>query len=1343
MEQGNSMNTGYGQSADIMSTFIQQLNGSFKRLEDELRAVVTSMGGQQKLIQQLVDATKKSNKELDNLSETSDDFLRSFNRSLKDDSKYDPKKIISTLLNDIEKQIKSSSIEKTRLTSSQTIGRPGSLANVKTQETSKEYSRYIEALNSLSEEIKNMSQQGTYFSSQVDALKIVQNTLSKDLKERQTLQQKLNAGTATESDKQRMQDLNKEIQKNTETQKQTESELEGLIKEVSDKIKAQQDATREAIDNIKDSFEDLEKLNDIKDSRLAEVAKFSPIFARMLEKQEKQSYNDQFREAVNNATAVIDKTIKTLEERISTAQGEEKEELEQQLKSARKQESYLKNMNSSMKTGLKDAWVGFARSSAGAVLNVVSGAINGLIDSLENRYLDTYSEGFDRVYSSIENTRNSISARLKLDQGGFEDIQKDIKQEIDTMGISGSISLVDVNDALVALSSAGVTDQETLKALAIESAKLAASGSSINLQNEETITNLLAQIGENQRNGLSKQDAISAALEPFDSLEGTIQSLREEYGQDIALVNGGIDAIINEQMTQGRTLGLTNEQIAQNLRDAVVAATSLQSYAIDPTLLQNMVKDLRNADVSNLTAAQAVMYERGLDIENLGNLSIPEQYDKVLSVLSDAMANASEMEMQPVLQAYGISMTTDEAINVQKHLSDIQTSATKDLMESSEAWMKKIDEDLKKGTYMSRTEQVNTEYENKMTDTALFAEQYYEGGEMVRKQIDNISTGVKTIVQLLETAIIASGSSMFKGLFGGGGAGAEGSGGYSYGGVSYGTNNMSFGKGMLKNLNSPVGASGGSGNWMADFATGAKGTTAGKIGRGLSIGVGALETGYGFVQSLRRDENGDIEWTQTTNEFLSNKNTWKGIGTAVAGAVGGPVAGAIVGELMGASAELGKKWGESWKTQAEIEAEAEAKTIKKYQDAADDQLQAATEALDAAKQQKEAAQTMSDAQKRSELIKTYGLSYSDVKGMSSEELSNKLDELTSAKEAEKEAEVVSASMVDKYSDAAGRVQNLETPVETYDRRTNQYTTAPKIGAISYIDWSGEGSKRKEGFASLQGEKALIDVLGNDEQGNSLLYQMSSDIEDIQRINPEKSTQDILKEWFPDADESVISNIDYFVTTIMPERKKKYDVANETFHNRWKEASKLAKTQDPEDIYWAYVNELDPLKYPNASKLSRSVVEDPSNWNDELNMPNLDTGGGSYNELAYVDKFKSGIADVPYDGYPAVLHTGERVLTKREAEVYNSIVPDIVEAVTTDNYFKTDRSSSNVMSTNIYGNDELKTEISDQTNSLTSVLNKILEILQSLQRTTQIRVASGINPSILSMNSNVTQITTSS
>ena len=63
MEQGNSMNTGYGQSADIMSAFIQQLNSSFKGLEDDLRAVVNSMGGQQKLIQQLVEATKRSNKE--------------------------------------------------------------------------------------------------------------------------------------------------------------------------------------------------------------------------------------------------------------------------------------------------------------------------------------------------------------------------------------------------------------------------------------------------------------------------------------------------------------------------------------------------------------------------------------------------------------------------------------------------------------------------------------------------------------------------------------------------------------------------------------------------------------------------------------------------------------------------------------------------------------------------------------------------------------------------------------------------------------------------------------------------------------------------------------------------------------------------------------------------------------------------------------------------------------------------------------------------------------------------------------------------------------------------------
>ena len=142
-------------------------------------------------------------------------------------------------------------------------------------------------------------------------------------------------------------------------------------------------------------------------------------------------------------------------------------------------------------------------------------------------------------------------------------------------------------------------------------------------------------------------------------------------------------------------------------------------------------------------------------------------------------------------------------------------------------------------------------------------------------------------------------------------------------------------------------------------------------------------------------------------------------------------------------------------------------------------------------------------------------------------------------------------------------------------------------------------------------------------------------------------------------------------------------------------------------------------------------------------PNLPYGTNhEFYTSAYMGKFKSGLTRVPSNNYTAVLHEGERILTKREAEVYNNIIPDIVEAATTEQYFRTDRSSSNVMNTNVYGSSdsELHKDITDQTSSLTDVLNKILEALRSIMVTSSLK--SGINRNILAMNSDVVQVNTS-
>lgn len=1316
-DQGNAMNQGYQNSgmADVFSGIVNQLNTTLGSIESQMKNMVSATEKQNKSIDQLLRSSKDQSKDFDRFARSNDDFLRNFTRSQRQQNSKTNTDKIKDLAN-----ILAEKIDKSNASIIKNMAQTGKKGSIESASSSD----FIRVQTQYSKEIKNLLSelQKTTYEQQKRASEIKKEEAFVN-REYAEIVNKISKGNFTKSDIDRYNELYTKKASYPDQIKEVETAISKILDDIKQRFEDISEDTSKQADKLRETYEFLEEVQRGTREGLSDLAQLSPSFARKLQKQEKEKESDQYSEAIQKAENVLNESIKRLTEKLEETSGEDQELIKKQIKKLEEQKKYLKNISP-----LRDTWATFAKGLGTTALSMASKSIEGLISGFGNRYLDSYTEAFQRVYDSIEKTRNDISARLKMDQGGFDDLQNEIQKEIEVLGLQGSISPVDVNEAIVALASAGITDKEMLREIAIQSAKLQASGSAINLQNEGTLTNLVAQITENQRVGMSKDEAISTALGTFNTLDATIQALQEQYGNSIAFVNGGVDTLINTITTMDQSLGKSNDEIRKDLQDAFAMSASLQQYGISPDLITQTVKDLANADVSNLSSPmQKWLFQQGINPEGMKGLSYGEIQERVLDSFTTAIGSANDFELTTLANAWGIQGNPEDLRKLIHHNGEIQTKLTEDQTEKTEYWLSKIDQDLMEGKYLSKTEQVNTAAENTMTDLAQNAQHLYEGDQLFQSQMSALKTGVEEIVKLLEVAIFASGKQL---LFGGGKVagvpGAEG----EVGGAS-GT-----GYSLLK---SPVGTP--TGTVLGDFATGAD-TKAGFAGKAFGVGVGAFEIGHSAISNIQKDEQGNVLGFQTAAEIIEDDETWKGIGMTVGSIAGGPIAGYIVGELMSWGAKFGKKWGESWKTQAEIEAEAEAETIKKYQDAADDQLQAASAALDAAKQQKEAAQMMSDSQKRSELIKTYGLNYSDVKGMSSEELSNKLDELTSAKEAEAEAEVVSASMVGKYSEAAGRVEYLETPVTTYDRRTSQYTEAPKIGAVSYIDWSGEGSKRKEGFASLQGEKALIDVLGNDEKGNSLLYQMSSDIEDIQRINPEKSTQDILKEWFPDADESVISNIDYFVTTIMPQRKKKYDVANETFHNRWKEASKLAKTQDPEDIYWAYVNELDHLKYPNASKLSRSVVEDPANWNKELNMPNLDTGGGSYNEMAYVDKFKSGLANVPYDGYPAVLHTGERVLTKREAEVYNSIVPDIVEAATSEQYYNSDNSTANTMN-NIYSNGEIKDAVSNQTNSLTAILSKILLTLQNMNRSAYIRATSpSINYNSTHMNSDVTQLTTS-
>lgn len=1342
LNQGTSMNTGYNNYTDIMSVFTKQLKDSFASLETTLKGISQSVGGQKQLLEDIFKNSKNSSKDFERFTRSNDDFLRNFIRTEKRPDTYNVNKELKKLLESMTSQLKSASTSRLINESRKSTDVRSGLDNVKISETSKIYQNYEKVLESLISELKTVSGNKSHFGSLSSGIQINQDSLQGYQNQLKTLTEKLNSGTATDQDKQLILELNKKIESTSSQLDSDIEEIKAILKDFEDRFKENGSQTRESLNAISESFEDLERLQSVTDEKLAKVAELSPSFANLLKKQQKQSYNEQFTEVVSNAKTVLEKTIQTLQERISSAQGEEKETLEKQLKIAKQQEKHLNNMDNSVKSGLKSVWGGFAKSSAGVLLNTFSGLITGFVDGLQNRYLDTYVEGFDRVYGSIENTRNSISARLKLDQGGFEDIQQSIKNEIDARGLSGSLSLVDINDALVALSSAGITDKTTLQELAIESAKLTAQGSSINLQNEETITNLLAQINRNQQQGMDRQSALDSAVSMLDSLDSTVQMLRDEYGQDIALVNGGIDTIINEQLSRGKAFNLTNEQVSQNLQEAIIAATSLQSYAIDPQTLSNIERELLNLDITNASPFQQVLFEQyGLDPANLGNLSVAEQNERVLQWLQEIGQSASTLnELAPVLSAYGISnYTPEEFMNIVRNASNIQVRATKDQTDAIDDLTKKVQEDLSRGTYMSATERVNTEYENKMTSMAIKAEQYYEGGEIVHKQLENVNSGIKSIIQLLQTALVASGASMFKGWFGGGTAKLPTNTQPTItGGSAFPTKTTpTLWGGVRGNLGSDIGTGrqGGSGNITADFLTGARGTTAGLAGRGLGVGLGAMELGTSFYNNIQRDESGNIVWSDTMADVFNDPSTYRGLGTGIVSAVGGPLAGMIVGETWAQASKFGKWLGEEGLGTLDPIEDFFQKYSDTLLDAANKLEESAVKTLESSEAQLRTFDEMSVSQKKDRLLGTQ-LTEDQQKLLNTNKQTIDAQMLLTLKE-EDVNNLFKDVVVKQYEQ-----QQKQAELDLQRAHMQQQTALGQSGfAESIYNLRKNGVNLSDIDTSTMGghgrtylQSAFVSAYGT--EGMKSIFDFA---DTYKEANPNVNYYNVAKQILGDSATEEDIGIYASLFEQRASDKELWNSNNDKFQDKWKKAKSKSKSNDPYEIVLTYTDmfEKDLTKGPLA------VARD-SNGSilfDNNGLPYLNDGDGMYYKDLYVGRYKTGLTRVPYDDYPALLHTGERVLTEREAEVYNSIIPDIVESATTDNYYRTNSNALTTNNTNIYGGSDIKDEISTQTESLSSILNKILQSLQNLYKLPYIRNNVGINQNILNMNSNVTQINT--
>ena len=1212
--QGNPMNGGYNggnNPTDILSTITQTLTQSLGSVERQLQNISTqliNLNGQ----------TTQANR-------NSQNFIRNFMGNRRSRGMAYQERTLNNLYSELKKLRNDTKVS--TIGNGSGKGIDGAIASG----FNKIQKKYQESLNKIQQNLQTESNIQQLQQRVNSAARVLEN------KRQQRTQAEQSGNTA---EVRRLDSLIQTIETRlTQRQQNLDSQMATYTQQMED---AYEENSR-AVQALQQSYEALNEVNSKLSGAYSDLSSISPAFANFIENQDKLSKKDQYKEAVNKAIEVVTESITQLEEKIaslSDEDSEQKEILEKQLKNAQEQEKYLKNLKP-----IKDNLRTVGNSLKNAGLNLLKGAVTGLKNSLENRYLDTYAEGFQRVYDSVESTRNEISARLRFNQGQFDDMQNNIQAEIKAQGLEGAISLVDVNEAVQGLVAAGITDQETIEKLAFEQAKLKYMGSDINLSNEETLSGILTYMN---REGVS----IDQVTETLDNLASQIRYQGTVYGNTMAMANGGADAMINQVLSLGLTSGRTWEQLGEDFSDAVASRFSLRSYGISEDMFLQMAQEIQKGNVTANSPYYNYLTQLGLSPAEMleGNLDLDEIQQKLLNSTINAIgaAQGNMMYLSPLMDVWGISGDVDDykrlidAVNSEK---GIKTSMSLDDKKNAKVLAEADRQAMKDAIYKSQTEKVNTEYENKMTDFAQNAEHFFEGDTIFMSQINNIKNGIDSIIDILATFAWSSITGGSRGLFGGKGVGGVGGGVL---GDVWTYLNLSPSDAKLV---------GGTGNTAADFMIGAKGTTAGKLGTAAGIAYGAYDFGSAVMSNLQRNEDGSINIGKTALETFSDEQAIEGIMEGVGSALAGPLGAAVgkgsvkIGTYIRKSLGICMDTSTAYRTSMEKLSDKFKETSNAQLEAAELKLEASNTQLEAAKSKEANKGSMADAildyySKKDVHDPNYNkytiedldkMDTSQITGIYERTIIEPLEDAIEKLQLNKLGPEISASMSDVFAELQA-----------------EKTLSEKGGKGTVFDLSEDELRKTDSTGVSSAERGLMENESDVTQIFKGLYDISekygSDygkgVEAVNRASIGKGEMETGGNYTQELSSSEEASLKVFqaASESYLQRKQEYDKANEEFHKRWNKAKSLTPESfrsSPEMVRRQYY-QMDMDVYGESGKKLKDVTNMLSDniWTlyGTPEEPNLPYGTNhEFYTSAYMGKFKSGLTRVPSNNYTAVLH----------------------------------------------------------------------------------------------------------
>ena len=851
----------------------------------------------------------------------------------------------------------------------------------------------------------------------------------------------------------------------------------------------------------------------------------------------------------------------------------------------------------------------FSQQNVGKTLgnvvgNVLTKSLNNIFETLRNKYFDRFLEAFDRLYDSMESTRNEVSTRLKLDQGAFEEMENRLEERVKLAGYENVISDVDLNEAIVGISSAGIVDQSLLEQLAWSQAELKAFGSSFDLTNEESLK-YIQQMYQNSIAQGKTQDQTLSELSDFVMNIATMEATARDQGYDVATVHGGANTLMNTAMNAFTAGGGTfAEAISDNLvEQSLGAGYEMQVAGIDPNVIAGIVNEMMEGKLGEGSTFDKMLNiiadDYGLNAETISKNTgqamtlITQELQRVLTEYS-----ANPEYLAHILDTYGLSMSVQDAL---RGINRIQETNRQEL-DFSQDRLDDIYEEMKKGVqsgdFKSMTSALNKQAENNdlVYEAAQSAQERYEGNEEYKRWVSIISDGIQS-----SWTFISNGLGSFVGNF---------------------TSDLITGNASMSSL---VGSN------ACNFMTGASGTALGTAGKAVG---GAVGTGI-MIHAIADGINQSDLDTDSTEDVLLNvldAEFFAGMGTVIGSAAAGPIGGAVGGAVGALSGSLGQMLAD--KATQEDEVYSELYT------AANNFKLASIEELDAVRAQVEEYKNLSLAQKKVELVNQGKATAEELAGMSDEEVESAFTKRILTPTIEdvgvKEQGVAQAQLEEST------IKALESYLDSYTGQIKHMKELEQSGSVvggnitSAIGWDTYQDIVDAYIAS--GEEAPIEEYIN-KYGTPMAEDKFIETRGYKQRNP------ITEESLSQISEMLSMGI---------ENRKKYDAENEAFQKRWQEIVANNPSASMEDIEFEYIKKW----HPDETGFSLGVQrKDGKIAVDENGLPAL-----SHNQTyQIVGAYKSGLSYVPYDEFPALLHEGERVLTKEEAQQFNKLSSDTINA----------------------------------------------------------------------------------